>query len=205
MKTPTDWVRHASCRNHPVLGPDAWFQVDKGFPRNEGAGALLVCRRVCPVRLECRAWVTRDVNAIAGGGWFDGRGRFHEPKSDLYDANMAAAFLGVSLERVQRLDRKRLPAAYRERGRSWFHETDVQALAGKLSPRHGTEEAFKLHYIRGERPCQRCHALKTGQTEITGPTEDSTLDQTTREKGTTGSTGKFSSSRASEATHSLST
>lgn len=184
MTTSNDWVDRASCRGHPVLGPDAWFEVEKGFPRNDGAAALLVCRRVCPVRLDCKASINNEVNAIAGGGWFDSRGRFREPKSDLYDANMAAAFLGVTLERVQRLGNKRLPVAHRERGRSWYHETDVWALAEKLSPVHGKQEALKLHYIRGERPCQRCHALKTSLTS---------------------SVGGFSSSRASEEMHSLST
>ena len=185
MNMPSDWIDRASCRGHLVLGPDAWFQIEKGFPRKDGASALLVCRRVCPVRQECKAFLTKGINTIAGGGWFDSRSKYHEPKDDLYDANMAAAFLGVTLERIQRLGKRRLPPVHREHGRSWYHETDVGALAEKLSPVHGTQAAYKLHHIRGERPCQRCHALEP--------------------KTQASSVGRSFSSRASEVTHSLST
>lgn len=161
MPGPSDWVlRQGACQNHPVLPLDAWTQVEKGYPRGDGAKAILVCRLACPVRAQCKELVPRGADSISGGGWTDRRGEYREPKDDLLDANMAAAFLGVTVERVQRLSKRRLPAVVRERGRSWYHETDVWTLAETLGPIHGTKSAYELHLIRGERPCQRCHALK---------------------------------------------
>lgn len=154
------WVlRQGACNGHPVLSPDAWTQVEKGYPRGDGARALLVCRLACPVRMECKELVPRGVDTISGGGWTDRKSRYREPKEDLFDANMAAAFLGVTVDRVQKLGKRRLPTVVREKGRSWYHETDVWALAETVSPCHGTESARELHLIRGERLCQRCHTL----------------------------------------------
>jgi hypothetical protein len=165
MSSSFNWVlRRGACYNHPVLPPDAWSQVEKSYPRGDGARALLVCRMACPVRAECKELVPRGVDSISGGGWTDRKGRYREPKEDLLDANMAAAFLGITVEQVQKISRRRLPTVVTERGRSWFHETDVSALADVLviagiAPAHGTKNALELHQIRGERPCQSCHAL----------------------------------------------
>lgn len=156
MSAPTDRIAQAACRDHPILAEDAWSEVRKNYPRDEGAKALLVCRLACPVRAECKELFPQGVDAIAGGGWFNRRGDYREPKDDLYTSDMAAAFLGVTVERIQRLSSKQLPVVVKEKGRAWYHETDVWALAEKLSPPHGTTEALNLHHVRGERPCQRC-------------------------------------------------
>jgi len=209
MSSSANWVlRRGACFDHPVLPSDAWTQVEKGYPRGDGAKALLVCRLACPVRAECKELVPRGVDSISGGGWTDRNGNYREPKEDLFDANMAAAFLGVTVDRVQRTSRRRLPTVVRERGRSWFHETDVWALAEKISPPHGTVRAVELHHIRGERPCQRCHALKinpTTPTPTTGPNIRQTLVLDTKKSDSTGSTGRFSSSMDFEGTHCVST
>ncbi len=206
MASSANWVlRQGACYNHPVLPPDAWTQVEKSYPRGDGAKALLVCRMACPVRAECKEIVPRGVDTISGGGWTDRRGQYREPKDDLFDANMTAAFLGVTVERVQKISKRRLPTVIRERGRSWFHETDVWTLAETLSPVHGTESALELHHIRGERPCQRCHALKINPTPTTGPTGRLTRDPASRPRGFSGSTGESSFSRVCEETHCVST
>lgn len=161
MSNSASWVLwNGACHDHSFLPPDAWTQVEKSYPRGDGARALLVCRMACPVRAECKELVPKGVDAISGGGWTDRKGNYREPKEDLFDVNMAAAYLGVTVEQVQRISKRRLPTVVRERGRSWYHETDVWALAETLSPPHGTKNAYELHLIRGERPCQRCHALK---------------------------------------------
>jgi hypothetical protein len=209
MSNSASWVlRQGACFDHPILPPDAWTQVEKSYPRDDGAKALLVCRMACPVRAECKELVPRGVDTISGGGWTDRKGQYREPKEDLLDANMTAAFLGITVDRVQKISKRRLPTVVRERGRSWFHETDVWALAEKLSPAHGTNSALELHQIRGERPCQSCHALKnnpTTPTPTTGPTTRQTLALGTRQRDLAGSVGRFSSSRPSVATRCAST
>lgn len=204
MSSSATWVLwQGACRDHPTLSPDAWTQVEKGYPRGDGAKAMLVCRLACPVRAQCKELVPRGVDTISGGGWTDRKGRYREPKEDLFDANMAAAFLGITVEQVQKISKRRLPTVVRERGRSWYHETDVWALADKVSPAHGTKSALELHQIRGERPCQSCHALKINPTSITGPTTRQTRAPHTKQSGITGSTAGSFSSRGFEGTHSV--
>lgn len=77
------WARWAACRDHPVLGPDAWFDMDRGNPQAEGVEAIAVCMTECAVMMECReamfAIGARD--QVAGGGWFDPKGHFHRLSS----------------------------------------------------------------------------------------------------------------------------
>jgi hypothetical protein len=156
-------VQHGACLNPPAgLSIDAWHGIDKGHVNAEGAKAVLVCRQVCPVRDLCRDTITEGAEVVIGGGWYDAKGRFHEPKDDLMDAYMAAAYLGVSPSYLRTLaSHKKIVPVVREGGRGWFHVVDVWALSETVGPRHGSMKAHQLHLLRGEVPCRKC--VKTKQ------------------------------------------
>jgi len=152
------WLDRAACRDHPVLSPDAWFEVINAAPKGQGAEAMMVCRYVCPVMNECRANY-QGIEAIAGGGWFDAKGQFYEPDEDLLDANQAAAYLGVRVDRVRRIMGGALPIAAHKRGRAWFRLEDVHSISKRYGPPHGSMLAYRLHELKGEQPCPMCQTI----------------------------------------------
>ena len=153
--TDDGWLDYAACRNHPVLGPDAWFEVVNGRPQGQGAQALIVCRHVCPVMQQCRERY-HGVEAIAGGGWFDRLGHFKNPVDALLDVDQAAAYLGIDVVRVRRMMGHRLPVAIHRNGKSWFRFEEVVRIAKIYDPPHGTLRRYKLHELRGEPVCLDC-------------------------------------------------
>lgn len=77
------WWHDAACREHPTVPSDAWFDLIKGYPGQDGMQALLVCRNECPVKDQCKAdfMTARPKSLIAGGGWFDSDGTYKDPKN----------------------------------------------------------------------------------------------------------------------------
>lgn len=150
------WTEDAACLKHPFLGPDAWGEVLWGFPHNEGARAALVCRFVCPVRAQCRDSY-HEKEMIAGGGWVNRRGVFHENPEGTMELHQAAVYIGITVVRLQSwLSRGKVQAARRLGGRSWLWLTNVKELAQKYGPPHGTVQAWQLHQLRGEAICPEC-------------------------------------------------
>jgi hypothetical protein len=151
-----EWWRQAACHEHPVLPWTAWFDVEAGVPRTEGARALIVCRYGCPVMQQCRTRYN-GVDAIYGGGWADGNGTFHDPGDDVMDVYQAAAYLGMETERFRRMVHKKLKPAYYKNGRNWYLVNDVVGLIRKSA--HGTKGAQEAHLLRAEPMCSQCQHL----------------------------------------------
>lgn len=154
-----DWLDRAPCTRHPLLPPDAWFEVQRGVPANSGIKALLVCRFACPVRKQCGA-IDHGKGTIYGGGWTDGAGTFVNPgDGDYLDMYQAAAYLGVSVATLNSLTRRRGVRSVEVRNkRSFYHIDDIRQLlqAGDVGPLHGTVDAKNLHLLRGEPACRNC-------------------------------------------------
>lgn len=152
------WSDYAACRNHPMLDRDAWNMVESGYPVGDGAKAVVVCRKACPVRKECRASFTRGVECVAGGGWFDVKGRFVGADLDAYDSILAGAYLGVDPSKVRSWMHKDLPVKYIFKGRAWFDVNHLDRLVyiRRRGAAHGTYAAKVAHQIRGEDPCRMC-------------------------------------------------
>lgn len=161
-----NWLDWAACRNHPVLDPEAWFAVEGGFPRDEGAQALLVCRSACPVRAVCREKF-EGVEVIAGGGWWDARGIFRNVHPELFDVYLAAAYIGVHPDWVRRRigQGRGFTVIERSHGRVWFSSANVKYMARVYGPKCGTPEALRLHQVRGDGPCRVCNDV--GQLALT--------------------------------------
>lgn len=155
------WSERASCRNHPVLEPDAWHGVRYGYPENEGASAALVCRFVCPVKAQCKAEI-QGPDIIAGGGWYNRFGVFTEPAIDEIEVNQAAAYIGIMPLRLRNLVRRRKMAHRKAGNHMYLALDDVQKLATEYGPLHGTCDAHRLHIIRGEEPCSDCQQILAG-------------------------------------------
>jgi len=149
------WLDDAACRNHPVLGPDAWSGVINGRPQGDGARALMVCQRSCPVKQVCREQY-QGIETIAGGGWFNSKGQFQEPVDELLDVSHAAAYLDLDVERVRRMVGRRLPVTDKRGGRAWFKFEDIVRISMIYDPPHGSSQRHKLHELRGERVCSTC-------------------------------------------------
>jgi hypothetical protein len=150
------WIEDAACVNHPFLGPDSWSKVQWGYPHDEGTQAVLVCRFVCPVRQQCQDSF-RGNEMIAGGGWFNRHGYYNKDHEQMMELHQAATYIGVPLTRLQNwVARKKLIAAKRYNGRVWLWLTEVQDLAKRYGPPHGTVQAWQLHLLRGEEPCATC-------------------------------------------------
>lgn len=152
-----EWWRLAACHNHPFLNAEAWFDVEAGVPRDQGARALIVCRFSCPVREKCREKY-QGVDAIAGGGWFDGNGTFHDLGNDVMDIYQAAAYVGVPTERFRQMVHKKLKPAFYRNGRNWYRVEDIMKLT-ITRPAHGTYGAQEVHILRGEPYCEQCQFL----------------------------------------------
>lgn len=151
-----------ACFDHPVLPSDAWCDgVASGWLTAQGAVALTVCRYSCPVRDWCRK-TYEGVEVVAGGGWFNGRGKFCTTDPKEMDAFQAAAYLGVGVKRIQYLataKTRRIRSIRRggHGGRAWYKATDIYTLAEQgEGPDHGTQRARDLHIIRGEDQCHTC-------------------------------------------------
>jgi hypothetical protein len=155
----TQDVDGPACADHPVLSSDAWASgVKSGYPTEEGAAALLVCRNSCPVQQWCRKNY-QGIEVIAGGGWWDGRGVFRNSDESVMDAYQIAAYLGVTIGYVRYLmGIRKLMSTSKYGGRAWFQTVDVHILATKVGPKHGTARAQNLHVIRGEALCSKCEA-----------------------------------------------
>jgi Transcription factor WhiB len=152
------WRDQAACHNHPELDADAWFQIINGAPKGQGAEALMVCQRACPVMQTCREQY-QGIDAIAGGGWFGAHGEFYESNDELLDVYQTAAYLGIDVAKVRRLMGKILPVASFHKGRNWFQLEDVLRVGKWYEPVHGSAQAHRLHILRGEEPCRRCQAV----------------------------------------------
>lgn len=166
VATNVDWADRAACANHPILDRNAWLRVTDGHPRNEGLEAVIVCRTVCPVRVECRQWYQgRDV--VASGGWHRSDGTFRGADPDLFDAHLAAAYIGVAANTIIAWrNSKKLRSVKVEGGRNWYHIDDVKRLAKRHGPPHGTQYALRLHVIRGEDPCWRCSKQRSDEVPV---------------------------------------
>lgn len=153
-----EWLDYAACRDHPLLEPDSWFQINFGYPHGVGAQAALVCRFACPVAIECRNHIQgRDI--IAGGGWYNRNGVFHQERDGEIELHQAAAYIGMGVARLQDLvSRKRVTPVRRFRNRTFLSLADVRRLSCVYGPVHGTLRALQLHQLRGERPCESCAA-----------------------------------------------
>jgi hypothetical protein len=155
------WTEDAACLKHPFLGPDAWSEVLYGYPRNEGIQAALVCRFACPVRQQCKDSGYRAKEMIAGGGWFNRHGYFNQDPEGKLELHQAAAYIGVPISRLQSwVSRGKIAPAKRYGGRVWLLLTDVQELAKKHGPSHGTVQAWQLHQLRGEAQCADCASVE---------------------------------------------
>jgi hypothetical protein len=162
MTAAEQWEDHAACRNHPALSPEAWFQLENGVPRGDGAHALYVCRYVCPVMRQCRDWY-RGHHAIAGGGWWDHLGKFRDTDHSTMDMYQVAAYLGQTPRRIQTWTaRGLLNPLHHRHGRNWFSVTEVMALGRVRGPIHGTGDAYRLHLIKNEQPCEKCQEVHQG-------------------------------------------
>lgn len=94
-----------ACYENPILGPDAWADVENKRPVRDGAKASLICRFACAVRHEC-PFGERGTEIIAnGGGWFGADGKFIKPPDDMLEVNQAAAYVGLQLDYFQSLIR----------------------------------------------------------------------------------------------------
>lgn len=154
-----EWLDRAPCTRHPLLPPDAWFEVRRGVPAENGLKAFLVCRFACPVRKECST-VAHAKETIYGGGWTDGSGTFINPgDGDYLDMNQAAAYLGVTVGTLSGLmARAKVSKVEVLSKRAFYHIDDIRRLlqSGSVGPPHGTLEARDLHLLRGEPLCRSC-------------------------------------------------
>lgn len=88
----TQWQDRAACYGNK-LGPAAWSEVRQGRPTDTGLDALAICQKLCPVVQQCFMWYNDwkagpPLNVVAGGGWWDARGKFHmRPVEDLPGVN----------------------------------------------------------------------------------------------------------------------
>lgn len=161
------WTDDAECRNHPTLPAAAWFEFSCGMPQGDGIKALMVCRYRCPVARECSE--DRYNEAIAGGGWWDRTGRFHNPGGGTWlDVYQAAAYMGIPATRMQRiLHRDKVAAVATFRGRKLYELDVIKCLPRVFGPKHGTMAACELHSLRGEPFCDICQRMRkdvrTGQ------------------------------------------
>lgn len=147
-----------ACSNNPVLDPDAWFELSNGRPAGRGLEAILVCRFACPVRLKGGCPVTDDQDVIADGGWYNNKGLFHKSSEDVIDIHQAAVYIGIGVERLRTIVKRR----GMEKPNSGFYSTiyvsDMKKLANAYSPPHGSWKMARLHHIRGEPSCNFCKA-----------------------------------------------
>lgn len=146
----------AACYQNPILHPDAWFMVRNNHPHDDGVYAALVCRFVCPLVNAC-PFVGDGYEIIARGGWFNSSGVFKENPPGLIDMQLAAAYIGVTVEYLRlllvSLDTLKV---HKHGARNYIEVEDMFRLAKDYGPRHGTKKMHRLHLIRGETPCNIC-------------------------------------------------
>lgn len=155
------WSEQAACRDHPLLEPDAWFELRAGVPRGDGLKAMIVCRFACPVKAECGTLV-HDRNTIAAGGWTNNRGVFSNPGNGEYmDLELAATYLGTTVERLHRqFQRLGITPVGMVSGRNLYTMDNVLEVAEHVRKTpHGTLNAHELHVLRGEQPCTACREV----------------------------------------------
>ena len=154
------WTDDAECRDHPTLSAEAWFEFSGGMPKGDGLKALMVCRYRCSVAADCAAQSFTE--AIAGRGWWDRSGRFHNPGGGEYlDVYQAAAYLGIPQARMQRiLHRDKIPSVGTFRSRKLYDLDVIKNLTKVSGPAHGTMAACELHSLRGETFCDACHKVR---------------------------------------------
>lgn len=159
------------CVNNPVLGMDAWSEVDKYYPAGEGAKASIVCRFACPLSNAC-PFGEEGTSIIAnGGGWFTNRGVFIKPSDDLMEVHQAAAYIGITpiyfevLARALGLQRIKSPLSSFV---NLVRFEDVEMLAESHGPRHGSGARYDLHLLRGEVPCKKCRAARRVEVKNAG-------------------------------------
>lgn len=131
------WLDEAPCRDHPTLGPDAWYALNQyGIPHNEGVQALAVCAS-CPVKHKCHEYMCGiDVRAtIAGGGWFDNRGAFHrEAPHRVVDTTELSHILKLPQETIRHLVKLGVirTAGVAANGKYAFNLSDVVAQMDRI-------------------------------------------------------------------------
>lgn len=157
-----------ACFQNPLLGPDAWTEVEKKRPTGEGIKAALICRFSCQVRDRC-PFGERGTEIIAnGGGWFTNGGKFIKPPANMLESNQAAAYIGIPSSYLVRVIRE--TGIKRFKGPShltYLLLEDVERLADTHGPRHGTVLCYNLHLLRGQVPCKECTTAKEG-VEVSG-------------------------------------
>ena len=159
------------CVNNPVLGMDAWSQVDKFYPAGDGAKAAIVCRFACPLKNACPFGDEGAAVVANGGGWFTYKGVFIKPPDELMEVNQAAAYIGVTvkyLESVVQLLGLRKFRSPLSTLVMLLRFEDVETLAETHGPRHGSGARYDLHLLRGEVPCKQCRAKRLEVSEDAG-------------------------------------
>jgi len=157
----SELLDEAACWRHRALSPTAWEDVENGWYGTRGAAAMLVCRFECPITETCKKKIFGE-DIVAGGGWYTASGEFREIPAGMMDAQMAAAVLGVAVERVQRWMGNRLKTVAKYHGRALYKQDDVFAI-GRDPAVHGTNAARYRHERNGEDPCSRCNRVFAGK------------------------------------------
>lgn len=152
-----------ACVNNPVLGMDAWSEVDKYYPAGDGAKASIACRFACPLKNDCPFGEQGTGIVANGGGWFTHRGVFIKPPNEFMEMNQAAAYIGITttylevLVRALGIQRTKSPLSTFV---TYIRFEDVEMLAENHGPRHGSGARYDLHLLRGEVPCKKCRAVR---------------------------------------------
>lgn len=128
------------------------------MPTGIAAKAHYVCRRVCQVQAECKAWNLRGADIIVGGGWYDRHGRFHKVPDNLIEMHEAALLFGLEPDKARKFLIEHIGTAAHQtkRNRSWFDAAKVLELAERLGAVHGAPAGVELHRLRREAPCRMC-------------------------------------------------
>lgn len=151
---PTD----LACFKHPFLSPDAWADVESARLTEQSGMASMVCLFLCKVRDTCP--MHNGVESVAAGGWYDSSGAFIRPEPGEMEMHQAAAYIGIQVDRLrgicgaQGIKRTRM-----WRQMSFLRFSDVQQLAKKYHPEHGTFRALLVHKLRGQPNCSFCTEL----------------------------------------------
>lgn len=148
-----------ACVDHPTLSPEAWAEVDTGWPKKDGIAAHLTCRFVCRNYYTCP--ITEGASTIAGRGWFTRLGEFREQSGEYIDVVFASVFLGVRKDGLLTIIRDNNYVSKMVGGRRMMLVSDMMDLVKSIGPRHGTVARYHLHILHGQSPCAWCTAAYT--------------------------------------------
>ena len=98
---------------------------------------------------------------IAGGGWWDSKGKFHLGFDQrLMDTRQAAIFIGVQQKDIRNWTGRGLMIVSAKRsGKNYYAMDEVVRVQKERPVPHGTVESLHGHLARGELPCDLCEAL----------------------------------------------